>query len=580
MNRIKHIINGNQSKSKPLNNETLGVSIDFDNSEGVNVDFDKITWRGEDAEDIINFRSSSFGSFVGMPYNMQVGSTTLPDLFFDLRNYKQIGCNEVEVGIKFKEQRDWLIREASSLQIARLEDENKFLLSDFVNIPYNRNYLPDGMEVLMLSVSTYLMAKELATFIKETQLTVDTAVAAVSGVSPAMVAQAIFNAITRIAYFVALVVAIIKLIKSILENLYSLTRHHTAIKLSSVFRVGCDYLGLTFDSTIFNQSPWREMVLMPSETERGRYNVASLNPASPKRQDVGVYFFGEFIDTMRQMFNADFRIRNGVFKFERWDWWANSSTYVVPSNWTNQDRMLNEFTDNADEFVGGYTLAFNFDIKDQNTYDNYNGTVYDIITTTPTYLTGYQNIGGAKLIDLPFARATRKNELTNFEKVLKVLLGVVDAITNVLTLGNGTNFVAQMNNRIGNLHLSDHFTDMPKIVIMNSDFTKLAPTQITAKMLWDNFHFINSFKTINGKHNQWEIYTVGGRFCETDFVSLLNNNFATDAQGNLIKVLNISWTIEEDQATITYAVNRQYTTNLTQTFIESSNSINATNINV
>jgi len=580
MNRIKHIINGNASESKPLNNDSIGVSVDFRNNEGVNVNFDSQTWRGADAETIINFRNGNFGTFVGMPYEMEVGSVPLPKLFFDLTNYKQIGCNEVEVGVKFKEQRDWLIRQAGSLQIARLERDGLFITSDYVNVPYNRNYIPDGMEVLMLSISTYIMSKELATFIKETKLSIDAAIAGASGLSPAVVAMSVLNIITRVAYFVSIIIALVKLIKAILENLYSLTRHHTALKLSSVFRVGCAKLGLTFDSTIFNSSPWREMVMMPSETERGRYNVVSLNPASPKLQDRGIYFFGEFIETMKLMFNADYRIRNGFFKFERWDWWSNSSTYVIPDNWTNQERMLNEFTDNASEFSGGYTLAFQFDTKDQNTYDNFNGTVYDVITQNASEIAGYSNDGGATLIDLPFARATRKDSLTTFENILKALLQIVDTITNIITLGNGTNFVSQMNSRIGNLHLSDHFTNVPKIIIMNSTFTKLAPTQISAKMLWDNFHYINSFVEINGKHNQWEIYTIGARFCELDFNAIFNNNFATTSKGELVKVLDFDWIIEEDQATITYAVNRKYCTNLQQTFIESSNSINSTNPNV
>lgn len=580
MSRIKHIINSNQSESKPLNYDTIGVSVNFENSEGVNVDFDSITWRGKDAEDIIAFRNGIYGSNVGMPYQMEVGSTLLPELFLDLRNYKQIGCNEVTVGVKFKEQRDWLIREAAALQIARLEENGKFATSDFVNVPYNRNYIPDGLEVLTLSVSTYLLAKELATFVKDAEFTVNETTSGAAGLSAAVVAMAILNIITRIAYFVAMIIAIIKLIKSIMENLYSITRHHTALKLSSIFRVACAELNLTFDSSIFLQSPWREMVAMPSETERGRYNVAILNPAAPKRSDKGFYTFGEFIETMKLVFNADYRIRNGIFKFERWDWWAATSTYVVPSNWTNQDRMLNEFTDNADDFVGGYTIGFNFDTKDQNTFDNYNGTVYDVITQNVTELVGYSNGGGATFIDLPIARATRKDSLTNFEKALKILLQIVDTVTNVVTLGNGTNFVADMNNRVGNLHLSDHFTSLPKLIIMNADFSKLAATQISAKLLWDNFHYINSFKTINGKHNQWEIYTVAGKFCENAFVTLLNNNFAKNDKGEVVKVLNFAWTIEEDQATITFAVNRLYNNNLRQTFIESSNSINSNNPSV
>ena len=579
MNNIKHFIKGNQTDGLPLNNDSFGVVVDWTGSKEVTVDFDNQVWRGEDAETIIDERANGLGSFVGVPYKLQVDGVSLPDMQLDLRtNYKQIGCNEVEVGVKLVKNKDWFVGEAGVLQLRRLEEEGKFLSSDFVNVPYNINYIPDGMEVLMLSISTYLMTKELITFIKETAFSIGEATAGTAGLSPAVTLMAVLKIVIRIAYFVSMIIAIKNLITKLLEELYSRTRYYSAIKTRSLFRVACSELGLTFESSIFDIPKYANSVIGGSKTERGRLNSSQFTPATPNRSDAGMYFFGEFIDTMMQKFNADYRIRNGVFRFERWDWWALTSTHQIAPNFNNQSRAMSEFGDNADEFKGGYTISYAFDTKDQNTFDYIDNMAYDVITRPVTTLVGYENAQGVKVIDLPIARAKRKGTLNRFENLLVSLLTFVDSVTN--TLGGGSNFAATIQSRINNMELSQHFTTKPKIIYMNTDLTGLAVNQASAVELWDEFHFINSFFKFNNKHNQWLKYTIPCSFCAKDFVSLLDNNFSTLESGEIVEVERLTWTPYKDEALLEVRVNKLYTTNLTQQYITSQNSSNAGNINV
>ena len=294
--------------------------------------------------------------------------------------------------------------------------------------------------------------------------------------------------------------------------------------------------------------------------------------------DKELYFFGGLIDFLMQHFNADYRIRNGVLRFERWDWWALSSNYVVPANFNNQTRAMSEFGDNSDEFKGGYTISFAFDTKDQNTFDYIDNMAYDIVTRPATTLVGYENAQGVKVIDLPIARAKRKATLSRFENLLLNLFTFVDNVTSAL--GGGSNFAAAIQSRTNNMEISEHFTSKPKIIYMNNALTGLAVNQASAVELWNEFHFINSFFKFNNKHNQWLKYTVPCSFCAKDFVSLLDNNFSTLESGEIVEVERLTWTPYKDEALLEIRVNKLYTTNLTQQYITSKNSINAGNINV
>lgn len=580
MNRLEFYIDGTQSKTKPINFEDLQVSINWETDRGIQVEFDKLIWRGEDAERIIAMRSDAFGSFVSRPLRIDVvdpdGSFSLPPLFIDLRkDLKIIGCDEVEHSVGFVGLKDWFKGEAGILQFARLEEEGKFSSSDFVQVPYNINYIPDAAQVIILSLALFNISIQIAQFIKDSGET-----AAESAV-PTTLPAALLKIAIKIAYAVAVAIALKNLIQQISEQLYSRTRYHTAIKYKSLFEKGCAELGLQFQSTIFDDPTWANAALMPSKTERGKFNSAYRNGGSPRRNDTGLYFFGDFVETMKRKFNADYRISNGVLRFERWDYWQNSSNFVIPENFNDQQRRLNVLGDNADEFKGGYFITFALDQKDQNTLDNYDRTAYDVITKpiNNPYGVEYLNTAGGEVVDLPIALGTRKDTLSNFEQLLFGLFSAVDGLTNTLTFGNGgSNFAQNILNRTGNLLLSDHFTDVPKCIIMQSGL--LAANQrdlVNSVLLYDNFHFINSFVTTNGKHNQWEKFSMPLKICRTSIEDLINNNFAKTPDGKDAEVTNITWTMEEDKGTIEYRVNNLYTNNLEQKFITGDNTDLANN---
>jgi hypothetical protein len=566
--KAKYFLNNILTESLPKEYKSLSLSVNWNREQPLNVDvdIDNVTFYGDEAQQIIDF-FNTYGFGVLMPFSIQINGVTMPRLGLNARkNYRLIGCNEIEVGVDVLRSSNTFTSKAGGLQFRRLEDMGLFNQStDLVQVPYNLNYIPDGVVLVSLSISLFMMTRELLFSIKDLAQNA----ALLAGGTTTLVG--VTNLLISFAYFTGIVLAIKTLIESIFENIYSVTRYHTGVKWKSLFTVACNYLGLTFQSTIFDDPKWANAVYLPTKTERGRMNAAIYQNGTPHSNDTAWYFFGSFIEQAMTFFAGDYRIYNGVMRFERWDWWQTTATLQLDSNWTNQDRLLNERTNNASEFVGGYTMSFQFDQKDQNTFDNFNGTVYDVITENVSGLgADYENDGGALVIEFPLARGTRKDSLSRFETVLLGLATFVDGLVTIFTVGNAsTNFANNIQNRIGNLMLSDHFIDVPKILFCESD-GRLSTIQPSASLMWTEFHRINSFVPINNQHNQWEKYTLPQRFCEDSFVTLLENNFVASSLPT--KVESVKWLVEEDEATIEVSENTLYNTNLKQTYLDGSNS--------
>lgn len=574
--KAKYFLNNIQTQSLPKEYKSLSLSVNWNRETPLNVDvdIDNVTFYGDEAQQIIDF-FNTYGFGVLMPFGIQINGVTMPRLGLNARkNYKLIGCNEIEVGVDVLTSSNTFTSRAGALQFRRLEDLGLFNNTNLVQVPYNLNYIPDGVVLVSLSISLFMMTRELLFSIKDVAM--NAALLAGGTTTPV----GIVNLIISIAYFYGVVLAIKTLMESIFENIYSVTRYHTGIKWKTLFTGACSYLGLQFQSTIFDDPKWANAVYLPTKTERGRMNAFIYQKGTPHSNDNGWYFFGAFIESAMTFFNADYRIYNGVLRFERWDWWQQTAAFQLDNNWTNQDRLLNERTNNASEFVGGYTMSFQFDQKDQNTFDNFNGTIYDVITENVTGIgQDYENDGGSLVIEFPLARGTRKNSLSRFENVLLALATFVDGLITLVTIGISSNFASNIQNRIGNLMLSDHFIDVPKILFCEND-GRLSTTQPSASLMWTEFHRINSFVTINNQHNQWEKYTMPQRFCENSFVTLLENNFVTNNGGVITKVESVEWLVEEDSATINVSENKIYNTNLKQTYLDGTNSNLAGNPNV
>jgi hypothetical protein len=69
--------------------------------------------------------------------------------------------------------------------------------------------------------------------------------------------------------------------------------------------------------------------------------------------------------------------------------------------------------------------------------------------------------------------------------------------------------------------------------------------------------------------NQWIIHEgVKIPFGFADFLTLIDNSYFYNINGNTAQVTKIQWNVSHDYAIVDYRVQQVYTTNLEETFIE------------
>ena len=583
---IRHLIDG-VDRGEPRNWETLEITIDWlnTNETGGTPNITNLTFAEEACKYLnqrfLNGLQGGAGIFEGVPYQIEVGRIGNPNFIFDgfldgTDELTVFGKEDISVGLKKRKGEDWLNDVADGFSFAFLAEQGSITNSDYIKVPYVINYIPDGTQLVILSLSIYVMTKEIIETIEklaETVADVTDAATPVVGVGVgvgAVVVTAwdlgnfilvVLKALARIAYVIAMTIAIINLIEEVFAQLLPKRRFHLGMSERRMFEKACQHLGMTFNSSIEDL----DTVHIPRKDKQGG---ASGETGFPTNSGP-IYTFGDLIRVMQEKYNADYRIVNDVFFFERKDRFEIPSSYQLPDFFNDQDRLLDQVRFNTDEVLSNYNIVWQFDIQDQNTLDDQEGRVFQAITT-PNTVTNEDLVLLKNLaqIQIPFTLGKTKTKLTSIEEVAKALGSIVDTITGIF--GGGTNFASQIEERIGSLHLSSDFLTYGKEVKMQGN--KLAMNQrelLSAKSLWDKYHFVNSFAEVNGVHNQWWRYpTQRVPMNVEEFAILLENNRTTDSEGNDLMIERVVYNPSQTTAVIDYRVRRKYTDNLQITTVE------------
>ncbi len=596
MTDIRHYRNG--VLVNPRDFDQAKITMDWaGKKEAANITISSITLVADEGkalrDRILSGLNGGVGFFEGEPYRIEIGPLDTQTSFEGYLDFSA-GVNfidecEVECTLKREQGTDWLNEVADGFSYRYLENQGIITNNDYVSVPYVINYVPDGAQLLILSISTFIMTKELVESIQaiaDRIADLTDAATPVVGVSAGFGAGAVtaydigniilaaLKLVAQVAYTAAIVVALVKLTESIIEQLMPPKRFHLGMTVKSLFTKACEYLNLTLESTLLDEidKGGNKWVLIPSKNHRGGEKPTGADASwretgVPSQQDATNTFAG-VIRTFKDMFNADFQLKDGKFIFERRDFFIKSTGYVIPDTFIDQEKLIDTNTFNTDELKSSYNINWSFDSQDLNTLDNQNGRVFQAVlspkvTNNPklTTLTGLQEVG------IPITMGLRKDKLTIIEEIVRALVSVVDSLTG--QLGNPQSLSGQVTNRIGALSSSSHFMSSPKMVVMAGSSLQLDQRNIiSAGELWNNYHFINSFKQINGKHNQYWIYREQKiPFCFEDFVNLLDNNQVETEQGEPAEIESLEWDIWNNFATINYRVNRLYDDNFNITFL-------------
>ena len=506
------------------------------------------------------------GIFEGLPYKINYDSINIFDGFINLSDDAEfIESEKVIANIVKSGGADWLNDVADGFSFAFLREQNYIVDSDFVVVPYVLNFRPEAFIVGQLGIALFILQKELIQGIRDIADNFANFAEAFGKINPlGEILSAGLLLAAQIAYTTAVVFALIQTIKDIINQFFPPVRRYRGMTIKRMFETGLNYLGLSFQSTIFDDPLFKKSVFLPSKSKRGGL-FGNTDKFGNPNQNSSVYNFGDFIRTMLTMFNADYKIENNTFVFERRDYWNNLSTYILPDVETNQTARLSELQYNTNEFVKNYFISFQTDVQDQNTLDNFAGTNYQVINE-PITVTNNQMTSGKGLAQIrpPFARATRKESLTIYEKSLLEIAKLTDKLAKVIN--QRPNLAGLITNRVGMMSQSSDTTTVDKFIFIENQ--QMSATQISAELLWNRFHFIESFAEITGTdgkiyHNQQIIRSAEKiPFCLTDWNQLLNNNKFTTTTGQTGEIISIDWDFQIGLANIQYKIKQLYTKNL------------------
>lgn len=633
----------------PKNAGELAIQLNYGQDQFPNAGIVSITdfvWVRENYDLLMNYinagrTNTGVGITEGPAFRVDItdGKTTQTvfDGYFNFKGVKikdriSITCKAVSHATV-----DWLNQVASGFTfeyLASLESNlpGAITNNDYVFVPYCLNQIPNYEQAAIATLSIFSISQALYKEAEEiTGLSFDAA-----GVFTTV--QAALKMVVKVTYLVTLLAALIKLIEDTIKFIISPVKYHAGMYVRDLMQRACEYLNMKFSSDIWSpSSPYYNEIIIPEKL----YNAVSssdsqlfgfLNP--DKNEQVGWYkgTFADLLNALKIKYNAKIFVttpnggasstNQGTVTFLRKDKNALPPQYVLP-NLYNPD-----YTFNNDESNANYLISFQTDTQDINTFQNYQGTLYQVITQQKT--TNYQPF--VTLTDfveaaIPFARASTKTGLTVPEQIIEdfaIVFDVIDniivgAINDVITAINKiTGFINKVvralkvvriklnwniptitklkkssleqliQNRIGMMVLSnDHFT-VPKILVIvpgsQPEYTKLHSANDlieSSKGMWDNFHYVNSIvpAQLNPAYadrpygNQYLVNDFGKiGFTWNDFLKVVANNRVYAPDGTtpaIVESLKFTPPSVNSSGTAEIKVRNSYiyTLNLTETFL-------------
>ncbi len=574
--KITLTLNGdNSSQVRELHDIELLATFENGNAQA-NISITEFEFVNDFAKDvrtwIDNGLTSGLGIFEGIPLNVTINGDSPNYLafngFLDMTDeFEIVNPTLVKGKIKKDSGLQNLDDLASGLTFQYLYESGFLTLGDMEYIPYVIEKEFDAIAFLLLAFTIYSLSVQIIDLIKGIAQAISTGITA-----PVQFALEIIYAIALIGY---LTILIIDFVRMIVEPV----RFTRGIRLKTLLEKGSSYLGYGYNSTISEIFDNRIM-LIPSKNsidqnenavkQRAGTPIYQTGLGIPNARDFG-YTFGEILQLVNKTFNAKLGIKNGVIEHHSLNssWWVQQSTYQMPNILQESHKF------NTDDLSSNFLLSFTPDSQDINVLENYEGTSYEVITT-PINVSNIKNVTlkGLEEVSIPYALGVRKTKQNFIEEILDDLIGVsaelVDGV-NSITPASQTQ-LPNIAGRIGSVKFETNYLNIAKMLYLNPA-NQLDINYIdlwSAKVLWNKYYVKNSFVGFGFTNtNQWRIYEgVKVPFGFSDFLKLIDNSYFYDVNGDVGQVLKIQWSVSKDFAIMDYKINKIYTKNLTETFIE------------
>ncbi|MBV1929798.1 MAG: hypothetical protein KUG81_09855, partial [Gammaproteobacteria bacterium] len=555
--RQSYELNGVDS-NPPKEWTDIEVNASFENENAqANIQFDSFLFVNNEATVLKDWISSGFpGIYEGVPFKIKGFNNTsglsIFDGFVNLSDDVSIlEDGSVLAKVVKKNGLNTLDERLNALTWGYLEDIGVVGQSNYTTIDYVVQKKINPFEVLMSQIILFLMIKELAEAIK--RVSEDAAlIAAMTGIPlGGIIGAAIWavaKALINLIYTIILLIAVINMANNLFELLLPKKRQHKTLKLRTAFQLVAAHLGYTFVSPLTEMDNVYFLPSNPRQDEAslstGFITVKKGTPTGiPNVLDAG-YGVGDFFNRVKDVVYGKFAIIGNELHLRSVNdpFWIKNSTYQMP------DVLIEELKYNTDDLKTRFQLAFKIDQKDEWTIDNYKGTAYERVTDAQQVnIQEAKYLSGLNEVNIPFALPTRKDKLNAVENTLKVVAGFIDTLTGVL--GGGTNFVSQINSKIGILKVSDNSYSVPKLLYLQGGKLPVNHRDLfSAKVMYDKYWNETSFIANNFKGQRKVYNNVRVPFGLNNFLELIDNSYFTDSLGTVGKVTSINWSPFKDYA--------------------------------
>ena len=598
----------------------------------------EFTFVGEAATLLNDWINDGF-IYEGCPYRIELENQVLFDGYIDLSAEDvDISCDEVKASIVETGSINWLNDIADSFTMeSLLLDDGIIKPGDLVDIPYVISELPQYGKAFLSFFSAYSLLKDINQIVQDIKAVV------AQMTNPIGAITAIISIVFLIAYIALTVVMIILLLKQMVNSLIQPIKYHKGMYVNTMFERSCEKLNMEFRSPgLLSDGVFSKLAIVPKKytvgrtarqlrktKKRGKTGLEKLEDLILNTQvltniDTGALpkTLGDLIRDMQTMYDAK------VFIQKRSS--GKNILYVVPSRYEFeasvfqvQDVYSKYRGTNASELNSNLEVLYTIDPSEYNTLDDIHHTHVQVITkpkVTKNSNPQFRLAKGLKSVQIPYARAIRKTDLTFPEKVVdlvskivqsvikamlkiqnalvKLANGVIDGVNFLLKLINATlppllntkkpipllvsnlkttdvnslNITTEFK-RVGTLLLSQDQFSVDKIMLLdNGKITEdslqdLSPAYLHRLFLSDSNSFVPSDEYPNA--NQYARYSAENHpFCISDYLLLKRNkNRILSPSGEEAEIESLKWNISTSTASIFYRVNRLFTNNLQEKII-------------
>ena len=558
---MRHFLN--DIEIAPRNLLDIGVVSDFTNRpDELSLNVDKLILPRE-ALDIIQNHLQTQGVFEGIPYRVEMAQGVVLQYYVDLTENAIFRDFEIEVTIKRRIAKDSFFDQADGTSFELLAA--KGVQFQFIDVPFL--IVRDNLEesFVQLAISTYVMTKELIQAAKDLGTAITDFIQATVG-SPIPPLGAIISlgikVIIQAAYTAAVLIAVGELATQLIQVYFPNVRYLKACKVKELISKGCQYLGYQFQSNLLDNFSGATILPVPLTKEKvsifdnlsNSLSGTAFTKGYPTAQD-STQTLGSLISAIETQCNAETKVVNGIVQLERRDYWQNLTPNAIIPALVLQAERQDEYTLNTSDIWKRYYIHYQYDLSDIHTMDFFDPTDAEFSTEPANVVNAdLVSIKGLQDVNIPFALGVRKNNLNFIEKTAKVFFILIDAVSTIF--GSGTNFAGSIDDRIGMLQISQQFFTQTKFLYLIGNKQPANYTSfVSAAGLWNKFHFINQIQLY-----QFQVRSdVRTRISESDFVDLLNNNYAT-INGVRCEILRIEYIDEKSYSTINYRQPDTYAT--------------------